>query len=155
MLLLPRRAGRGRRGRSGAGKRPDQARAVHADVRELVEVRDGSVQRLAAAHRQARDRAMRLVRVYAIVRFRIRHHVVEEVLDELVGRAAAAAHRPLGVPGRHDDDHRLRLLRRDQVIQNEARAPHRRPCVVVIAGAVQEIKNGVLRRAYVSYPGGV
>ena len=40
-----------------AGEGADQAGAVDADVGELLEVREGDVQRLAAAHREAGDGA--------------------------------------------------------------------------------------------------
>ena len=48
---------------------------------------------------------------------------------------------------RHDDDHRLRLARRDQVVEDDVGAAHRRPGVLVTAAAVQQVEHRVLRGA--------
>src|SRR5437762_8667567 len=59
VALLPRVGGRRRRRDGGrrAAAAVDDARAEHADVRELLEIRNRDVQRLVAAHRVAGDRA--------------------------------------------------------------------------------------------------
>src|SRR4029079_8296108 len=83
ILLLPGRAkGRGRRAsrRRCATTAAKDSRAVNADVRELVEMRDADVERLAAAHRQPGDRAMRSIGDDAVVFFDVWHHVLHEVL---------------------------------------------------------------------------
>src|SRR5262249_38288581 len=41
------------------------------------------------------------------------------------------------------DDHRLRLVRRDQVVEDEAGAAHRAPRVVDVAGAVQQVEHRI------------
>ncbi len=61
------------------------------------------------------------------------------------GRDHAAKRRAgaVDVTGRHHDDHRLRLVRRDQVVEDEARAADRGPRIVDVAGAVQQIEHGI------------
>ena len=51
------------------------------------------------------------------------------------------------VPGRHHDDHRLGFPLRDQIVEDEARAPHRRPRIVAVPGPVQQIEHRILRAA--------
>ena len=157
VLLFPRRAKR--RGgspwcRRRAASASQQARAVDADVGELVEMRHGDIERLAAAHREPGDGAMRPVGHHAIVLLHVRHDVADKISDELVARGsparcrrAAPAAARVGVAGRHHDDHRLRLARRDQVVEDEVRPAHRGPRVVAVAGAVQQVEDRVFARA--------
>ena len=49
----------------------------------------------------------------------------------------------VSVAGRHDHHHRLGFLRRNQVVEDETGAAHRGPRIVAIAGAVQQIKDGI------------
>jgi hypothetical protein len=53
--------------------------------------------------------------------------------------APIAAPAPSTWPARHHDNHRLRLARGDQIVEDEACATDRRPGLVDIAGAVQEV----------------
>src|SRR6266849_6278515 len=58
---------------------------------------NADVERLTSPHREARDRAMRPVGHHAVVRLDVRHHVLDEIVDELVARGApsgVAAPRP-------------------------------------------------------------
>ena len=104
--------------------------------------------------------AVRPVGQHAIVRLDVRHEVRQEIPREVVGgeaavggrRRTAAAPRPpawrrVRVPGGHHHDHRLRLLRGDQVVEDEARAADRRPGLVGVAGAVQQVEHRILLRA--------
>ena len=62
-------------------------------------------------------------------------------------RGASPACRLTRVAGRHHDDHRLGLLRRDEVVQDESRASDRGPRVVGVAGTVEQIEDGELAAA--------
>jgi hypothetical protein len=127
-------------------------------VRELREVPEGNVERLAPAHRESGNRAVRAIRENPVVPLHVRHDVVDEFERERVdGRRAGgsrrgarrrsarrgARHRGL-MPGRHHDDHRHGLFCRDQVVEDEARPPHRRPRIVGVAGAMQQVEDRVL-----------
>src|SRR5947209_6622935 len=138
MLLFPGGPGGG----SGSGARDDaeDAGAEDADVSELVQVRDGDVQGLAAAHREAGDGAVFAIGEHAIVLLDVGHDVRLEVLDELIrwrlrSRSRRSARTPAEgtrVAGGHDDNHRLRLPGGDQVVQNEAGAADRAPGIVAV-----------------------
>ncbi len=54
---------------------------------------------------------------------------------------------PAGVALLHDHEHRLRLLRGDQVVQDEAHAALVRPAGLVLAAAVLEVEDGIARLA--------
>jgi hypothetical protein len=47
------------------------------------------------------------------------------------------------VTGRHHDDHRLRFVCRDQIVEDEAGASDRGPRIIHVARAVKQIENGV------------
>ena len=76
------------------------------------------------------DGAVRTVVQGAVVHLHIWHDVALEILGELIGLARHPEAAARGVPGWHDDDHRLRFLRGDKVIENETGAAHRRPPMV-------------------------
>ena len=114
------------------------------------------VQRLVAAHRQPRDRAALTIGQHPVVLLDVRQQIGREIVGERIRSAAdsghplrrrgrhAAAERRAGavdVTGRHHDDHRLRLVGRDQVVEDEARASDRAPRIVDVAGAVQQVED--------------
>ena len=78
-------------GRSGASSAAERgAGAEDADVGELFETVERHVQRLTAAHRESRNRAMRAIRHHAIVLLRVRHDVGQKIAREVIQRRAAA-----------------------------------------------------------------
>src|ERR1017187_1226147 len=154
MGRLPRR--RPRRRRRGSRSAPAASEsgpgAEYADVGKLIQMEEGDVQSLAAAHGEAGNGAVGPVGQDPVVRLRIRHDVGKEVLRKLVEdgrlRAAAASRRSGasastwgsgGVPGGHYDHHRFDLLRCDQVVQYETGAAFGCPHFVTVAGPMQEI----------------
>src|SRR5688572_20629943 len=58
-------------------------------------------------------------------------------------RRAHPEQRSIRVAHRHDHDHRLRLPGRDQVVEDDARASDRGPCLIRVAGPVQEVEHGI------------
>ena len=63
------------------------------------------------------------------------------------GAGAGAASPGLRVALLHDHEHRPRLLRGDQVVQDEAHAPLIRPAGLVLAAPVLEVEDGIARLA--------
>jgi len=87
---------------------------------------------------------------HSIVAFDIWLDVLEEVLFK-PGVAARLAILGPHIPAellrgshRHNDDHRIRLLSGDQIVQDEVRPADRGPRVVGASGSMQEIKDRVL-----------
>jgi len=154
MLLLP--SGSGSVAAAGGLSRDtENPRAENPHVGEFVDVRDRDVERVSASHRKSRDGPMLPVSQYTIVRLGVGHDVVDEILDEVIieierPRSASRRRREIEracVAGRHHDHHRLGFLVGNQIVDDEARAAHRRPRVIRVPSAVQQIKDGVLLRA--------
>ena len=152
VLTLPRFCERRRVCGTGAAAAADNAGTEHADVRELVQVRNADVQRLVAAHRQAGNSPARAIHDHAIVLLDIRHQVGDEVRHKRIRSAADAgiagsgrlgngpADRGAGaihVARGHHHNHRPRFFRRDEIVEDEARTADGAPGVVNVAGAVQ------------------
>ncbi len=148
MLLLE--AGTRRHGHGAAAGDAEDARAEDAEVGVLVEVGDGDAQRLRAAHREAGDRAALAAGEDAVGLLDVGHDVGLEVGRELVdrrpGRAGVEGEGP-GVARGHDDDHRLRLAGRDEVVEDEPGPADGPPGVVAVPSTVQQVEHRVALRA--------
>src|ERR1043166_1586312 len=135
VALLEGRTGWRRIG-STTAKITEEARAEHARVRELIEMRYCNVQSLAPAHRKSRDGAMRAVLVHTVVLFDIGHDVCREILDKLIRRrpCSSSSSRSKREGARmscgHHDHHRFRAMRGQQVVEDEAGAADRGPGIV-------------------------
>ena len=118
-------------------------------------MRHCDLERLHAAHREARHRAMFTVgeRAERAVDGRdqvVDHHLLEGREDETeraprprwLRRLLTRFHRVTFV---HDNDHRHSLLRGDQVVQDQVRAPLFRPARLILAAAVLQVQHGIPR----------
>src|SRR5262245_37572497 len=108
MLLFPRRPGGLSRRAGSAASDSKDARAINADIPEVIEVADADVQGLPATHRETGNRAIFPVGVDAIMTLRVRHNVVLEVFHKFIHRsprwvaAARTSSERSGVTRRHD-----------------------------------------------------
>src|SRR5262245_28062436 len=112
-------------------------------------MRNGKAEGLAASHRESGHCAIFAVGLAAVVFFDVWHNVFQKVFDKLVssptdgwGRRTTECERPR-MAGRHDDDHRLRLVRVDQVVEDKVRAADGGPGVVRVARPMQQVENRV------------
>src|SRR5216683_128617 len=130
------------------------ARAERSYPRELVHVVQTCEQRLAAAHRKPRNRARVPVLVHKISRLDARQHLAQQSLAEFrevavaqlrIAKSAepAAQNFRSAVTQRHHHNHGLGLSLRDQVVQNQVSASHRRPPARVIAESVQQVQHRI------------
>ena len=73
---------------------------------------------------------------------------VTGVTDVLAGDlTVTGGHLLIRIAVRHDDEHRLGLAGRDQVVHDHAGAAHVVPGIFIATGAVQEVEHGVARGA--------
>jgi hypothetical protein len=112
---------------------------------------------LAAAHRIARNRAMRSVGDDAVARLDERDKVADEIDRELfhlglvgAGHAGPIVYRdPVREAVRHHDDKRLELVIGDQIVEDHIGLHAVGPDVLVAAPAMQKVKDRVAIRAAV------
>ncbi len=144
------------------------APAEPAEVGEQVEVLEGDLERLHAAHREPRHRPGLAVRDGAIGRVDHRDQVLDHHLLERAEHPAEVGPRGRSgvLPGRgrrrrrrtgcggrvagptriaplHDDDHRPGFPLGDQVVHDEGHVPLPRPARLVLAAAVLEVQDGI------------
>ena len=146
-LQLPRHRGIGHQFGGLAGvRRGGEA----ADPGKGVRVAEAEVERLAAAHREPRDRPVRAFAADRVARLDRRDQVVQQVaLEHREGRRGLehVARRPvvlLRAAVGHDHDHRHRLAVGDQVVEHGAGPGEALPLGFVAADAVQQVEDGVL-----------
>src|SRR4051794_15881032 len=92
------------------------------------------------------------VRLYTVMLLRIRHDVVNEIIQELIPwrRAAGGNSRGsswpevgAGMASWHHHHHRLYFASIDQIVEDKACAALRSPGIVTVARPMQQVKNGM------------
>lgn len=138
-----------------------------ADVVEEVGIVERGVEGVHAAHGEAADGAGALLLDDAVVALDILDDVGEGSL-EVAGNALIATERGGGIVGAlaeggrlagiavgHDDDHRLGLALRDEVVHDLCGTTEVGPCFLVAACSVEEVEDRVLLLALLIACGGV
>jgi len=141
---------------AAAGEHVQQA-AHRTGRAEQFGVAQGVDRRAAAAHRQPRNGAVRLVGGDAVAFFDGGHELFEEepfvvpARNVEIAHVSARAFRAFARGVGHDDDHRSGHARGDGFVGDAAQVAFLCPVGVAAAGAVQQVEHGVgLLRAVVA-----